>query len=46
MANKKSGKHGRGVKAIEPSAVPNPVMKHQSKKKGGNLKKMASKKCM
>ena len=46
MANKKSGKHGRGVKAIEPSAVPNAPMHKQSKRKGGNLKKMASKKCM
>lgn len=43
---KKSGKHGRGVKSIEPEAVPNPVMHKQSKRKGGNTKKMAAKKCI
>ncbi len=44
MATKKHGKHGRGVKTIEPSAVPEPVVHKQSKRKGRNLKRMAAKK--
>ena len=43
---KKSSKHKASVKTIEPSAVPDPAMHKQSKKKGGSRKKMAAKKCI
>ena len=43
MAKKTNKK--RGVKTIEPSAVPDPAMHKQSKKKGGRKKITAKKTC-